>query len=121
EVWELARINGIQDINLVPAGLRLYIPQRQRVEAEIFTFIEPTGTASDREAVLEFGDQITYLGMFPYTFDRAGNLGVIDDRIAREAAAEKNIATIMVVTNLEAGDFSTDLGGALLSDPALQD
>jgi spore germination protein len=71
--------------------------------------------------VLEFGDQITYLGMFPYTFDRAGNLGVIDDRIAREAAAEKNIATIMVVTNLEAGDFSTDLGGVLLSDPALQE
>lgn len=121
EVWELARINGIQDINLIPAGLRLYIPQRQRVEAEIFTFIEPTGSAADREAILEFGDQITYLGMFPYTFDRAGNLGVIDDRIAREAAAEKNIATIMVVTNLEAGDFSTDLGGALLSDPALQE
>ncbi|MBY6276326.1 glycoside hydrolase family 18 protein [Symbiobacterium thermophilum] len=121
---ELARINGIPTGAMLPVGLRLYIPPAPRPRTEVNAYVEPFGesvsaglVAASREAA----PHLTYLAPFSFRVQRDGTLQAppLDDllEIARDAGA----VPMLVVTNLEEGGFSDELGRIILNDQAVQD
>lgn len=121
---ELARINGIPAGATLPVGLRLYIPPAPRPSIEANAYVEPFGesvspnlVAASRAAV----PYLTYLAPFSFQVQRDGTLnpppldGLL--QIAREGGA----VPMLVVTNLEEGGFSAELGQVILNDQAAQD
>ena len=119
----LAEINRISPTAPLQVGLRLYIPPRPKRNAEINAYVEPRGTEvsegliRDTRKVAPF---LTYLAPFSYEVQRDASLKapLLNDF---PAIARANRATLMmVVTNLEEGQFSDELGRIILNNEQLQ-
>jgi spore germination protein len=120
---ELARVNRIPADQPLSIGLRLYIPPRPKVEAEINAYVEPMGgTVSPalEQAARKAAPSLTYLAPFSYQINRDGSLQA-PPLNNFPAIAEANNATLMlVVTNLEEGQFSAELGRVILTNEDIQ-
>lgn len=120
---ELARINGIPANQPLPVGLRLYIPPRPRRRAEINAYAEPTGTTVTpalEESARKAAPFLTYLAPFSYRVNRDGTLQAPPLNNFPAIAQANGAALMMVVTNLEEGQFSAELGRVILTDEAVQ-
>lgn len=120
---ELARINGIPANQPLPVGLRLYIPPRPRRRAEINAYVEPTGTTVTpalEESARKAAPFLTYLAPFSYRVNRDGTLQAPPLNNFPAIAQANGAALMMVVTNLEEGQFSAELGRVILTDEAVQ-
>ncbi len=117
----LISINGIINPNRIPVGLRLYIPQAPRPSIEVGAYmdVQMTGGAS-ASIVDKVGENLTYLTIFSYAVNRDGSLKQINDNAVIAAAYRQRVAPLMVLTNFEAGTFSTDLATTILSSEDLQ-
>src|SRR5690606_15365599 len=119
---ELARINGISPSVTLQVGLRLYIPPRPKMNAEVLLYAEPRAPVSQSyiDEVRRRAGQVTYMAMFSYEVLRDGSLKAppLDNipQIVRDAGA----ANALVVTNLEEFAFSADLAHAIFTDEAVQ-
>lgn len=116
---ELARINGIPVNQPLRVGMRLYIPQKQKVNGEFNAYIEPFGgTVSEAlvNSARKAAPYLTYLSPFGYLAKRDGSLTSppLDDFPA--IARANNNLLVMVVANQEAGQFNTELGHILLTN-----
>ncbi|GAA0290697.1 spore germination protein [Gracilibacillus halotolerans] len=121
---ELARINNINLYQPLLEGATLYIPETDKRTIEVNAYIEPIGgTVSDtlENAAEKHSRSLTYLSPFSYQLDRQGTL--IPPPLNRfpEIANANNAALTLVVTNLEEGAFSRDLGTAILTNEQVQD
>lgn len=121
---ELATINNIDPNSPLTVGMRLYIPEQIEPTIESNAYIEPFGdsvSSTLENAAEKNAPYLTYLAPFNYRVDRKGNL--IPPPLNNFAAiANKNNATLMlVVTNLEEGAFSAELGNLIVTDQAVQD
>lgn len=121
---ELARVNQLDPARPLPVGLRLYIPPRPRRPVEVNAYVEPRGTEVSealQRAARQAAPNLTYLAPFSFQIQRDGSLKAppLDalPQIAREAGA----TPMLVVTNLEEDQFSTELGHVILTDEAVQD
>lgn len=120
---ELARINQISVTQPLPIGLRLYIPPRPRIEAEINAYVEPLGgTVSPalEQAARKAAPYLTYLAPFSYQIQRDGTLREPPLNNFPAIAQANNAALMMVVTNLEEGQFSAELGRIVLTNEEVQ-
>ncbi|SHK00907.1 spore germination protein [Geosporobacter subterraneus DSM 17957] len=120
---ELARINQISVTQPLPIGLRLYIPPRPRTEAEINAYVEPLGgTVSPalEQAARKAAPYLTYLAPFSYQIQRDGTLREPPLNNFPAIAQANNAALMMVVTNLEEGQFSAELGRIVLTNEEVQ-
>ncbi|WP_107936256.1 LysM peptidoglycan-binding domain-containing protein [Ureibacillus chungkukjangi] len=120
----LAQINGINVNTTLSVGTRLYIPPMQRRSAEVNIYIEPMGDSVSEELLTEarsVGPYLTYLAPFSYEARRDGSLDPIPTEGIPEAAGEAGVTLMMVVSNLENGQFSGELGRAILQSTAVQD
>lgn len=119
---ELARVNRISQYRPLQVGTRLYIPPRPRRAADFNAYAEPQRTVSPAlEAdIRKAAPHLTYLAPFSFRIRRDGTLArpPLDD-IQAIARANDNVL-MLVVTNLEAGQFSTELGGLILNNQELQ-
>ncbi|KIL52623.1 glycosyl hydrolase family 18 protein [Jeotgalibacillus campisalis] len=121
---ELARINGISPEQPLAVGWRLYIPPAPKVTAEFNAYVEPFGDEVTQELqtrTREAAPYLTYLAPFSFEVKRDGSLE--DPPLApfpAIAEANRNIL-MMVITNLEDGAFSDELGRIILTDTAIQD
>ena len=121
---ELARINGIPVNQPLPVGLRIYIPPRPRRDAEINAYVEPLGgtvTPELEQAARRAAPFLTYLAPFSYQIQRDGSLSAPPLNNFPSIAQANNAALMMVVTNLEEGRFSAELGRIILTNEELQD
>lgn len=120
---ELSRINNIPANNMLPVGFRLYIPPQAQPNVIANAYIEPYGdTVSDtlETAARKISPLLTYLAPFSYTVNRDGSLDAPPLNNFK-TIAESNQATLMlVVTNLENGAFSAELGHIILTVQAVQ-
>lgn len=121
-IAEIIRINQISDPSQIPVGLRLYLPPAPRPTVDIAAYIDPriTGEASP-QVVDSVGENLTFLNIFSYAVNRDGTLTPVIDQPSIQAAYGDRVAPLMVLTNFEAGTFSTDLATALFTNEALQD
>jgi spore germination protein len=120
---EVARVNNLQPDQPLPVGLRLYIPPRPRTPAEINAYVEPIGgvvTPALVQAAREAAPYLTYLAPFSYQIQRDGSLGALPLDEFPAIAQAQNVTLMMVLTNLEAGQFSADLGRIILTDEEVQ-
>lgn len=119
----LARINGISATQPLQVGLRLYIPPRPRTDAEINAYVEPIAgkVAPELEqAARSAAPFLTYLAPFSYQVQRDGTLKAPPLNNFPAIAKANNAALMLVVTNLEKGQFSTELGRIILTDTEVQ-
>ncbi len=113
----LAQINGINPNQQLTVGMRLYIPPMPKSKAEVNIYIEPMGE-SVSEALLsqarEVAPSLTYLAVFSYEARRDGSLDPVPTNGIPEVARASGASLMLVVTNLEEGQFSDDLARAIL-------
>lgn len=120
----LAQINGISPTMPLTPGIRLYIPPREKTNAEVNIYIEQTGdTVSEQllNSAREVVPYLTYLAPFSYEARRDGSLEPMPIEGIPEVAQSGGASLMLVVTNLENGEFSGELGRAILQSSAVQD
>lgn len=120
----LAQINGLNPNQPLWVGLRLYIPPSPKRSAEFNAYIEPRG-ATVSQALLnsarEAGPYLTYIAPFSYQAKRDGTLTPLPIAGIPKIAKDTDASLMMVVTNLENGEFSGELGKAILQSTEVQD
>ncbi|RNA69455.1 glycoside hydrolase family 18 protein [Alteribacter keqinensis] len=122
-VDELARINQVSMNEPLNVGLRLYIPPLSKTTIETNAYVEPIGDQVSENLIESARNRapfLTYLAPFSYELNRDGTLKppLLDDFPA--IADENSAALMMVVTNLEEGAFSDNLGAAILTSEEAQ-
>lgn len=120
---ELARINNISADKPLQVGFRLFIPPKPKKRAEINAYVEPMGnsvTPALEEAAEEATPYLTYLAPFSYRIQRDGNL--IEPLLNNfsQIAAQNDAGLMMVLSNLEEGQFSTELARIILTSEEVQ-
>ncbi|WP_163191854.1 glycoside hydrolase family 18 protein [Clostridium thermarum] len=119
----LAQVNRISTTQPLQVGQRLYIPPTPRREAEINAYIEPLGgtvSAELQQSTRKAAPHLTYLAPFSFQIQRDGTLKA-PPLGNLPAIARANGATLMlVVTNLEEGQFSAELGRIILTNEEVQ-
>ncbi|MTK11338.1 MAG: LysM peptidoglycan-binding domain-containing protein [Clostridiaceae bacterium] len=119
----LARVNGISPNMQLPVGLKLYIPPQPRRSAEINAYVEPiAGKVSPEleQSARSAAPHLTYLAPFSFQIQRDGTLKEPPLNNFRQIADNSGAVLLMAVTNLEEGQFSTELGRLILTNPQLQ-
>ncbi|MBL4936861.1 glycoside hydrolase family 18 protein [Clostridium sp. YIM B02515] len=120
----LARVNGIQPTRPLTVGFKLYIPPQPKRSAETNAYVEPTGgrVAPELEqSARTAAPHLTYLAPFSFQIQRDGTLKEPPLNNFRTIASNSGAILLMAVTNLENGQFSTELGRIILTNPQLQD
>lgn len=120
---ELARINQIPLNQPLQVGVRLYIPPLPKGNIEVNAYAEPLGGSVSEgllRSVQETVPYLTYLAPFSFQIQRDGTLREPPLEGLIEAANENNVTLMMVVTNLEEGAFSDELGQIVLNDETVQ-
>lgn len=119
----LAEVNGIPIGGALTPGTRLYVPPRTRRPAEINAYVEPRGDSVSPallEASREAAPNLTYLAPFSFQINRDGTLKPPPIGGLGEIARQRGAVLMMVVTNLENGQFSVELGQVILNDEQVQ-
>ena len=119
----LARINGIPATRPLTVGQKLYIPPRPKRKAEINAYVEPIGgTVSPvlEQSARKAAPYLTYLAPFNFRIQRNGTLQSPPLNNFAAIASANNATLMMVVTNLEAGQFSAELGRIILTNETVQ-
>jgi spore germination protein len=119
----LAKINGIPVTKPLKVGLKLYIPPRPKRRAEINAYVEPiAGRVSPEleQAARSAAPHLTYLSPFSFQIQRDGTLKEPPLDNFRRIADNSGAILLMAVTNLEEGQFSTELGRLILTNQQLQ-
>lgn len=119
---ELARVNGISQYRPLNVGQRLYIPPRPRRAADFVAYAEPRRTVSPalEEDVRKAAPHLTYLAPFSFRINRDGTLTRPALNNFAAISKENQVVMMLVVTNLESGQFSTELGSLVLNDMEIQ-
>jgi spore germination protein len=119
----LARINRISLTTPLEIGTRLYIPPYPKRKAETNAYVEPIGGTVNpkiEEAAKDATPYLTYLAPFSFQIQRDGSLQEPLLNNFPTIAADNNVTLMMVVTNLEEGQFSDELGRIILTNTDLQ-
>lgn len=121
-VQEIVRINGITNPDEIAIGTRLYIPQKKRKLIDVGAYIDPSITAGRSvKEVGKIGNNLTFLNVFSYHINSDGTLTSLNDQKIINAAYQKSIVPLMVLTNFGNGTFSKEIASKLLNDKVLQD
>ncbi|WP_121641157.1 glycoside hydrolase family 18 protein [Virgibacillus sp. Bac330] len=119
----LAQINGISPGNIIPVGFQLYIPPAPKTPITTNAYIEPSGdTVSEtlKNSARKTAPYLTYLAIFSYRVGRDGSLTPPPLNGLTEIAEQNNVAKMLVVTNLEGGEFSPELGHIIVTVQSVQ-
>ncbi|WP_080871850.1 LysM peptidoglycan-binding domain-containing protein [Oceanobacillus timonensis] len=120
---ELAAINGLNANQMIYPGLRLYIPPAQKEPITANAYVEPMGEEVSQTletAVSTYSPFLTYLSLFSYRVNRDGTLTAPPAGNLISSAKENNASIAMVITNLEEGSFSSEVGHIILTVQAVQ-
>lgn len=116
----IAYANRIQNPSLIYPGQRLIIPGKQKVKIEVnaySTFLNESG----QQTVKEIGQYLTYITPFSYQLQQDGTVRSLQDDAFLRVSKEKGVAPLMVLTNFEEGEFSSELAHTVLNSANLQE
>lgn len=120
----LAQINGISTTQSLQIGQRLYIPPalKTRIESNAYAEARANGGFTDGvlAAIREESPLLTYVAPFSFRVTADGALETLDVSPVISASSGSGAVLMMVVTNLEEGQFSNTLGEAILNNEAVQ-
>ncbi|AIQ55720.1 glycoside hydrolase family 18 protein [Paenibacillus borealis] len=121
---QLAEVNGLALNQPLQIGYRLYLPPVPRRQAEVNAYLEPRGeevSQALQNAAAEAAPELTYLAPFSFRIKRDGSLQAPPLDNLASIAAQNRVTLMLVVTNLEDAQFSSELGRIILNDPVVQD
>ncbi len=121
---QLAEANQLPLNTPLQIGQVLTLPQEPKVTKSFNAYVEPYGdTVSPtlEQAARSKSPYLTYLAPFSYRINRDGTLVAPPLNNFAEIAANNRTALMMVLTNLEEGAFSAELGRIIVTDEAFQD
>jgi spore germination protein len=119
----LAQVNRISATRPLSIGFKLYIPPRPKRSAEINAYVEPLGgtvTPALEQSARKAAPFLTYLAPFNFRIQRNGTLQAPPLNNFSAIARANKATLMMVVTNLEAGQFSAELGRIILTNQEVQ-
>ncbi|GGP11489.1 LysM peptidoglycan-binding domain-containing protein [Oceanobacillus neutriphilus] len=122
-VEELATINGLNSNQIIYPGFRLYIPPDPKEPITSNAYVEPMGEEVSQaleNAASNYTPFLTYLSLFSYRVNRDGTLAAPPTGNLITSARENGASIAMVVTNLEEGSFSSEVGHIILTVQAVQ-
>ncbi|MFZ4452551.1 glycosyl hydrolase family 18 protein [Salibacterium aidingense] len=117
------RVNNIPISAFLPVGFPLYIdmPPQMKPSIEVGAYMDLDITGEDSSSIVnEVGNHLTYLQLFSYQMNSDGTLTRMDDQAVINTAYENQIVPLMVITNIEDGEFSTELAATVLQDEERQ-
>lgn len=120
---QLADFNALDVNTPLQVGQVLQIPAPPRRDITVNAYVEPIGgTVSQtlENAARARAPFLTYLAPFSYQVNRDGTLNPPPLNDFPAIAAENNAALMMVITNLEEGAFSDELGRIILTNETVQ-
>ncbi|MFF5996615.1 glycoside hydrolase family 18 protein [Lysinibacillus sp. KU-BSD001] len=124
EVNTLAQINRLNVNAPLAIGIQLYIPPRPKTEIEALAFLEPRGdeiSALLLQQAMDASRNLTYLSLFSLEAKRDGSLRTPPSNGIENIVETTGAAVMLVVTNLEAGQFSGELMRDILQSIAVQE
>jgi spore germination protein len=123
EYTELAEINGIDADTVLNIGQRLYIPPMPKVAIETNAYAEPSGETLPQvitEDLQRANPYLTYLALFSYQANRDGTL-TPPPHVGQIINLSPPASPMMVITNIEQGQFSAELARDILQSEAVTD
>lgn len=117
-VEEIVRVNNLTNPSQLYVGQRLQIPRqgaKRTIEAN--GYLQPSTAEKDRSIVNETAEFLTYFSIFQYIVEQNGALTPPKDEAALAAIANTNAVSMMVITNFEAGTFSSEKARAIFDNP----
>jgi spore germination protein len=121
---QLAEANNLSLNSPLTVGQIITLPKEPKVTKQFNAYVEPYGdTVSPtlEQAARRRAPLLTYLAPFSYRINRDGSLVPPALNQFSQIAANNRTALMMVLTNLEEGAFSAELGRIIVTDEAFQD
>ncbi len=120
---QLASINGLSVNEPLNVGQKIYIPPLPKTNAEINAYVESYGDKVNPNIISSVkiaSPHLTYMAPFSFQILRDGSLKppLLDDFAS--IAQSNRVVLMMVISNLENGQFSAALGKVILSDEKKQ-
>lgn len=119
-VYAIYGANGLPSDAKLEIGQILFVPQpiltKKTIDAN--GYLIPSGTSEDA-MIIHDATPLTYITIFSYHVNEAGDIVPMPDQEARDAIKKENEASLMCVTNFDGNNFNTDLAHAILSNPTL--
>ncbi len=120
----LANANNISANVMLQVGQRLYIPRGSKRDAESIAYLQPTSIPIRESLVTATraaSPYLTYLAYFSFEAKRDGTLAEPTSvPTILDAISANRVIPMLVVSNIENGNFSTELTRVLLNDSAIQ-
>jgi spore germination protein len=120
----LANTNNISANTMLQVGQRLYIPRGSKRNAESIAYLQPTSIPIKESLVTATraaAPYLTYLAYFSFEAKRDGTLvEPTSVPTVLDAISANRVIPMLVVSNIENGNFSTELTRVLLNDSAIQ-
>lgn len=120
----LAQLNGLSINQPLQVGMKLKLPPMAKKAMETLAYIEPRGTAVSNALLQEAREttpQLTYLSLFSYEARNDGSLKAPAFAGLPEIARQNNATMMLVVSNLQNGNFNSTLAGQIFQSTAVQD
>ncbi|MFA9398706.1 MAG: glycosyl hydrolase family 18 protein [Clostridiaceae bacterium] len=119
---ELIRINNIANPDNISVGYRIYIPSKRRKIIDVAAYVDPRITRERTASeVAKVSEDLTYINVFSYEVDSLGNLKPVKDNDIINASYKSRTLPLMVLTNIEDGNFSTEVATKIFNSESLQE
>lgn len=119
-VASIQTANQITNPALIRPGMVLTIPsglgKLGTIDINGYTF--PTIKLDVLRKTLPY---LTYLSIFSYEVKPDGSIGTLNDEPLIAAARERNVAPLMVISNIQEGGFNSELARTILTNEQVQD
>ncbi|MFC7370551.1 glycoside hydrolase family 18 protein [Fictibacillus iocasae] len=100
---------GVQQLM---TGLQLNVPQRPKRTITTNAFAEPT--PKSRANFKNAAKALSYITLFSYEVNEKGELTSLDDEAFLKEIRNENVRPVMAITNIKGGEFSEEVGTAIL-------
>ncbi|HWO78661.1 MAG TPA: glycoside hydrolase family 18 protein [Bacillus sp. (in: firmicutes)] len=120
---QIAAINRLSVNQPLQIGMRLYLPDPPKTNAEFNAYIEPRGGSVSpvlERSAREAAPYLTYLTPFSFEALRDGSLKEPPLNNFIQISNQNRVVAVMVITNKEQDQFSDELGRILLNDMDVQ-
>jgi len=121
---QLVDANNLNINEPLEAGLKLTIPSVKKqaifTNAYVDPFINIVSEELEKE-VEEKSASLTYLAPFSYTVERDGTLNPPAITNLPDIAKDNKVSLMLVITNIEDGAFSEELGRIIVTNKEIQD
>ncbi|WP_099156692.1 LysM peptidoglycan-binding domain-containing protein [Virgibacillus ndiopensis] len=117
---QILQVNNIANPSFIYPGQTLRIPIAEKTVTEINAYSTQINEQGSQE-VFTIGRHLTYLSPFMYSIQTDGSITEMQEEPLLEAARATNVSPLLVITNFQEGNFSSDLVATILRNPSLQE